>query len=144
MSGQQPAPWRAQRDHAIAVHAEAERRRREAETGRARDLVAAFVQDATARGLRPTALRAFAVNGSATYRTALRGWYVRRDRSIAVGVDGQYYLLGVPASWSARLTGAPPAPSEPRPVIGVGARDGESVQLQLLLRRRREAGDDFP
>ena len=46
--------------------------------------MADFARAAHARGLRLTALTARAYNGRATYRTGLRGWYLRPDRSLAV------------------------------------------------------------
>jgi len=140
----QEADWRARRDHAVAEHAAAERRRREAETERARALVAEFVREATGRGLRTTRLSAVAYDSSVRYRTNLYGWYVHRDRNLAVTVDGEYYVLGVPSSLRQRFTGAQLTPSDPQLVIGVGARDGESVKLETLLRWRLDAGDDWP
>lgn len=136
--------WRAQRDLAITKHTEAFQARRAAETEQARRMVAGFAREAAARGLRTVALRAYAYDGSATYRTSLRGWYVHPDRTLAVGADGAYYILGVPASARARLLGAEVQPHDPKLIIGEGARDGESIALAELLRRRLLAGDDWP
>jgi hypothetical protein len=131
--------WRERRDLAVAHHAAEQERRRAAEVRQARQLVADFVRAAQERGLRPTDLTARAYNGRTRYRTGLRGWYVRADRSAAVGTDGEWYVLSVPASLRARLTGVTVAPQEPRLVVGEGGRDGESMPLKTLLQRRLDA-----
>ena len=52
---------------------------------------------------------------------------------MAVGTDGEFYLLTVPASLRARVRGADLAPSDPPLVLGKGARDGESIDLADAL-----------
>jgi hypothetical protein len=138
------AAWRERQRRAASVHGAAEERRLAAEAERARALIAEFVREAGELGLRPSALTAAPYRGGARYRTRLRGWYLRRDRSVAVGTDGEFYLLTVPASLRARVLGADPAPDRPRLVVGQGARDGESMPLDRLLRQRLDAGDDWP
>jgi hypothetical protein len=133
--------WRERRDHAFAQHAAEDRRRREAEGRQARELVAEFVREARERGLPTSPLTARAYNGRARYRTGLHGWYLRADRSLAVGTDGELYLLAVPASLRARFTGATVQPQQPRLVVGEGGRDGESIPLQTLLRNRLATPD---
>jgi hypothetical protein len=129
-------PWHEQRRRAVAEHGAALRRRQAAESAQARRLVAAFTTEARLRGLPITALTAQAYNGRGRYRTGLRGWYLKPDRSVAVSEDGGFYILTVPASLRARLTGVELVPAEPRLVIGEGARDGESIPLETLLRQR--------
>jgi hypothetical protein len=63
---------------------------------------------------------------------------------IAVGTDGGYYVLSVPASLRARITGVTIEPQDPRLIVGEGARDGESVPLKTLLQMRLDAGDKWP
>ncbi|MGA8114643.1 MAG: hypothetical protein WCA46_13340, partial [Actinocatenispora sp.] len=138
------ARWQEQRQRAISVHAEAQRQRESSEARQARDLVAGFARRATERGLRPTPLQARAFNGRARYRTGLHGWYLKPDRSLAVGTDGEFYILAVPASVRARVTGAHLTPGQPRLTIGEGARDGESIPLRTLLQLRLDGGDDWP
>lgn len=138
------AARREQHRRAAAVHAAAEQQRRSAEAEQARRLIAEFVAEAGARGLPATPLTAAPYQGGPRYRTSLRGWYLRRDRSVAIGTDGEFYLLAVPAGLRARLLGARPQPDRPRLVIGQGGRDGESMPLSQLLRRRLDAGDDWP
>jgi hypothetical protein len=125
--------WREQRARAVAAHGDALAARRAAETARARELIAAFVQDATVRGLPTEPLKALPYKGSGSYRTGLRGWYIHPDRSVAVGEDGEYYVLGVPPSVRGRLTGVTVAPAEPPLIVGEGARDGASAPLETLL-----------
>jgi hypothetical protein len=137
------AAWQEQRGRAISAHAAADARRKAAEIEQARELVAQFVRQARERGLRLTPLAARAYNGRTRYRTGLRGWYLRPDRSLAIGGDGQFYILSVPATVRARFTGAVVQPQPPRLVIGEGGRDGESIPLQVLLRRRLDAGDGW-
>ncbi len=138
------AQWRRQRDRTVAAHGAALDRQTAAEIARARDLVAQFAAQARERGLRPTALTARPYHGRGRYRTGLRGWYLRPDGVLAVGEDGEFYVLTVPASVRARFTGVSVRPGEPRLVIGDGARDGERIALEELLRRRLAAGDDWP
>jgi hypothetical protein len=130
--------WREHRRRAAAFHAESLDRRREAEAADARRLITAFVATARERGIAPEQLVARSYSNGATYSTKLRGWYIRSDRTLAVGDDGQYYVLTVPGGWRTRLTGASVAPSQPPLVVGVGARDGESRALADLLRDRLE------
>jgi hypothetical protein len=63
---------------------------------------------------------------------------------MAISGDGQFYILSAPATMRARFTGVVVRPQEPRLVIGEGGRDGESIPLQVLLRRRLDAGDNWP
>jgi hypothetical protein len=136
--------WREQRRQAARDQAAAIGRRKNEETSRARGLVADFVREATARGLRTTELRARGYDGRSSYRTGLVGWYLPRDRTIAAGTDGECYLLVVPDSLRARLVGVTLAPYDVPLQIGRGARDGESIDLPALLQLRLDAGDDWP
>ena len=142
MSDEQ-SEWAQRQRQAAAAHAAREDQRRAVETERARQIVADFVREARARGLRTERLAVRPYNGRGTYRTGLEGWYVRRDHSLAVGTDGEFYVLSVPASLRARLTRAHPEPSDPPLIAGKGARDGHSMALDALLRQRLEAGDAF-
>jgi hypothetical protein len=107
-------------------------------------LIAEFVREATARGLRVTALTARSCRGGGPYRTGRRGWYLSPDRTLAVGTDAEFYVLTVPASLRARFTGVEVQPHDPRLTVGEGARDGESIPLRTLLRMRLDAGDTWP
>lgn len=129
MPDENPQAWRDQRSEAAAAHAKALERRQTGESAQARELIAEFVRTATERGLEPVRLRARSYDGQSRYRTPLRGWYLRRNESVAVGTDGEFYVLNVPASLRARVAGTTPAPSEPPLILGKGGRDGESIDL---------------
>jgi hypothetical protein len=137
------AGWRDSRREVFEVHARAQRRAEEAQSRQARPLVEDFVRRARAAGLTAGPLRARAYSGSATYRTGLRGWYLQPDGPLAVGDDGEFYVLIAPAGLGARLRGVEVAPSPPPLAVGRGARDGESMSLRELLERRLAAGNSF-
>jgi hypothetical protein len=138
------AAWHEQRRQAVAGHAAALDATRAAEADQAAALLAGFVTEAAARGIEPTVLSARSFDGRATYKTRLRGWYLKANKSVAVGADGRYYALTVPSSLRARFTGAEVEPSVPRLVIGAGGGDGETMPLAQLLRRRLDAGVTWP
>lgn len=137
---QRPDDWAGRRRDAAAEHAARIDRARSAEAEQARALLAGFVAEATARGLPTVALRARAHNGRALYRTGLTGWYLRRNGSLAVDENGDFFLMTAPTSLTSRLRGTTLAPSDPPLVVGVGGRDGESMPLPDLLRLRLEDG----
>ncbi|WP_203711127.1 hypothetical protein [Asanoa siamensis] len=128
--------WREQRRLAIEAHDRAQRDRKAREAEQAAALIARFVADAEARGIAPEALTAPAHRGNVRYRTGLRGWYLDRRRSVAVGTDGLFYLLTTSNSVRSRLSGVRPEPGPAPLVVGEGGRDGDSIPLRDLLRRR--------
>lgn len=130
--------WRAERREALAAQAAALDRRRAAETAEAREHLAGFVRAMTELDVPPVTLRARVPHSHTTYRTNLTGWYLRRNRSLAVSTDGEFFILDVPASVRARLFGAQLAPTDPPLIVGKGARDGESIPLEKLLWLRIE------
>jgi len=138
------AQWTEQRRQAIAGHAAALEAGRAAEAREAAALLDDFVRRAAERGLKPHPLAARTFDGRATYKTHVRGWYLKSNRSVAVGEDGEYYVLTVPASLRARFTGADLSPSTPRLIVGAGGGDGETVPLAQLLGRRLDAGAVWP
>ncbi len=144
MDADDRAAWDEQRRQAIAGHAAAFEAGRAAEAEQAGKLLADFVRRAAERDLPPTVLRARAFDGHATYRTRLRGWYLKANRSVAVGEDGRFYVLSVPSSLRARFAGADVSPSTPRLIVGAGGGDGETMPLEQLLRRRLDAGAVWP
>ncbi|MDX2969594.1 hypothetical protein [Kribbella solani] len=131
--------WREERRQAATEHAAALERKKAAETARARELLRDFIAALKERGVAPEPLRAQVIGSNASYRTELVGWYLRRNRSLAVDVDGNFYILGVPASLKARVTGARVEASDPPLVVGQGARDGESMPLAELLQLRLDS-----
>jgi hypothetical protein len=133
------ASWREERREAAAAQAAALERRKAGESAQARELLVGFVQEMRARGVEPEPLRAQVVGSAASYRTGVVGWYLRRNRSLGVDADANFYILGVPASLKSRLAGVTLLPSDPPLVVGQGARDGESMPLKELLRLRLES-----
>ncbi|MBD7999087.1 MULTISPECIES: hypothetical protein [Oerskovia] len=123
------AAWRAQRTEAAAHQAAELERRRAQESAEAAVLLREFVAEAGRRGIAPVPLQARSYAGDATYRTRTLGWYLRKNRTLAVGTDGAFYVLSVPGGLSARLRGAVLTPSDPPLVLGKGGRDGESISL---------------
>ncbi|GAA0553966.1 hypothetical protein GCM10010172_40640 [Paractinoplanes ferrugineus] len=138
------AAWHEQRRQAIAGHAAAQAASRETEARQATALLTAFVRRAAERGLPPRPLAARSFDGRATYRTRAKGWYLKSNRSVAVGEHGEYYVLTVPASLRARFAGADLSPSTPRLIVGAGGGDGETIPLAQLLDQRLDAGVSWP
>ena len=138
------AAWNEQRRRAIDEHAAALAAGREAEARQAGDLLAAFVRQAAERGLPPQPLTARTFDGRSTYRTKARGWYLKSNRSVAVGEHGEYYVLTVPSSLRSRFAGADVSPSTPRLIVGAGGGDGETIPLSKLLDQRLDSGVSWP
>ncbi|MGJ7441062.1 hypothetical protein [Aquipuribacter sp. MA13-6] len=132
-----PEDWTDERSRIIAAQAAAAERALAKETAQAQALVDAFVVEARRRGVAPTPLLAPGRReGGRRYRTGLTGWYLSRDDRVAVDTEGRYYVLRAQGGLRERLTGATVQPSDPPLVVGRGARDGESIDLQRLLQRR--------
>lgn len=126
--------WREQQAEAARERAAALARQQAGETARARTLIEDFMQRVDRDGPPPVPLKARGFDGR-SYRTALTGWYVRGDRSCAVGVDGQFYVLRVPGGLAGRLRGVTVEASDAPMVLGAGGRDGDSVGLGDALER---------
>ncbi len=107
-------------------------------------LIADFARRAAEASLSTTRLRARSYGGNASYRTNVDGWYIRRDHSIGVGADGNFYVLSTPSSLAARVSGVVITPSNAPLELGRGARDGESIPLADALEKRLAAGDAYP
>ncbi|WP_432510539.1 hypothetical protein [Kineococcus sp. SYSU DK001] len=107
---------------------------RAAETAQAQDLLRGFVAELHRRGREPGPLRARA--GSVRCRTDVVGWYLRANGSLGVDPAGRYYVLDVAPVLLGRFRRVHLEPVEPPLQVGRGARDGESVELAELLRRR--------
>ncbi|BCJ41788.1 hypothetical protein GCM10010168_74760 [Actinoplanes ianthinogenes] len=138
------AAWLAHHRQAVAGRAAALEAGRTAEARQATALLEEFVRKAAERGLTPHPLTATSYDGRWTYKTRVRGWYLKANRTVAAGEDGEYYVLTVPASLRARFTGADLSPSMPRLIVGAGGGDGEPIPLRDLLDRRLEAGARWP
>ena len=111
----------------------------QAESREAQQLLDAFVVEARSRGIAPEPLRATLMDGHGV-KTDKLGWYLRKNKSVAVGDDGAYYVLTVPGGLRERLRGVRLTPSPPPLEVGRGGRDGETGDLAEFLRKRLEAG----
>ncbi len=140
--GDDAAKRRAERGEQAAYHVEAQRRRREQESAKAQVWVDRFVARATQAGLATEELTARPWSGRGRYRTGVLGWYLRRDRSVGVSLDGGYYPLVVAPVRFGRWRTVPLDPSPPPLQVGQGARDGESVALDVLLEMRLGWSED--
>lgn len=143
-SSSSDAAWREERSRNAAHQAAGLERRRAAESAQARELIREFVARATAEGVPTVRLVARAYRGNGRYRTTIDGWYLRKNQSVGVGTDGEFYVLSVEGSLRARLRGAQVPPSDPPLVLGQGARDGESIDLAEALARALAGTTDAP
>ena len=131
--------WRAERREAAAAHKAALEARKAGESAQARELLVGFVREMTERGVEPEELRAQVVGSGTSYRTGVVGWYLKKNRSLGVDPDANFYILGVPASLKSRLSGVRLTPSDPPLEVGRGARDGESMPMAQLLQLRLDS-----
>jgi len=99
-------------------------------------LIDGFIAKAMGLGIDPEPLRARTFAG-AEVKTDKVGWYIRKNKSIAVGTDGGYYQLTVPggSGFLERLRGVKLAATAPPLVVGRGGRDGETGDLVEFLDR---------
>jgi hypothetical protein len=109
------------------------------ESQQAQRLIDAFVAESRARGIAPEPLRATLYSGQSV-KTDKLGWYLRKNRSLAIGEDGAYYVLTVPGGLRERFAGVRLTPTPPPLIVGKGGRDGESGSLSDFLGWRLEAG----
>ena len=109
-----------------------------AESRKAQLLIDQFVADARAAGIPPEPLKATLYTGQ-TVKTDKRGWYLRKNQSVAIGDDGAYYILTVPGGWAERLRGVHLTPTPPPLIVGKGGRDGETGDLAEFLQARLAA-----
>lgn len=102
------------------------------EAKEAQKLIDAFLVDVARAGIVPTPLTATLLGG-AKVKTDKQGWYLRKNRSLAIGTDGGYYVLTAPGGWRERIRGVTLEPTLPVLVIGRGGRDGETGELAEFL-----------
>ncbi len=117
-------------------HVQAQRRRSEEESAKAQVLIDRFVEQANRAGLPTEELTARPRSGGGRYRTGVVGWYLRRNRTVGVGVDGSFYVLNVAPVRFGRWRTVPIDPTPPPLVVGKGAGDGEVFDLDVLLQQR--------
>ena len=68
--------------------------KQKAESARASEYLTQFVESAKEQGLPTEPLIVRGYGGKGTAKTPLVGWYLKNDRSMAVDVDGNFYLQG--------------------------------------------------
>ncbi len=107
-------------------------------------LIRDFVAQAASAGLEPEPLRIRGAGGRGRVRTNVRGWFLKRDESVAIDADGLFYVMRLPTSPLAALTGTRIEPSDPPLELGRGGRDGESMPIADALAGRLAAGDAWP
>ena len=129
--------WREQQRATAAAHEEVLIARQRAEAAAAREQISSFLRRVQAQkfGPQPVELQARSYDGKTRYKTPLTGWYLRKDETVAIDTQGNFYVLTVPGSLSARFKGVTPVPSEPTLVLGAGGKDGESIDLSAALAR---------
>jgi hypothetical protein len=139
--GDEAAERRRELTERAAYHAEVQRRRGEEESAKAQLLIDRFVAQAKQAGLPTEELLARPWSGSARYRTAVTGWYLRRNRTVGIGEDGAFYVLTVPPVRFGRWRTVHVDPTPPPLVVGKGAGDGEVFDLDVLLQKRLRWSD---
>ncbi len=105
----------------------------------AQELIDAFLRDVARACISAEPLRATLYTGQSV-KTDKRGWYLRKNQSVAVGEDGGYYILTVPGGLKERLRGVRLRRSPPPLIVGKGGRDGETGDLVEFLARRLQQG----
>ena len=134
--GEDAAQHRAAQAERARYHVEALRRRGEEESAKAQVLIDRFVEKATQAGLPTEELTARPWSGRGRYRTGITGWYLRRNGTVGVGVDGSFYVLVVPPVRLGRWRTVQIEPTPPPLIVGKGGRDGDTFDLDELLEMR--------
>ena len=105
-----------------------------AEAAQAQVLIDDFLAQVKAKGIAPVPLRATLYSGQSV-KTDKRGWYLRKNESLAIGENGEYYILTVPGGLKERLRGVQLKPSLPPLYVGKGGKDGDTGDLREYLDR---------
>ncbi len=130
-----PDDWTTRRAEVIRAQEEALRAARRDEHEKATALLREGIAAFEAAGIAAVPLRARTDRGGSV-RTSLRGWYLKKDHSIAVDTEARYYVMRVAGGLAAHFRGEDPEPTEAPLVVGRGARDGETFDLPELLEMR--------
>lgn len=132
------ATWRERRREAAAAHADALAQKQMQESAQAQVLIQEFIGQAHARGLAPEPLVVQGYGGKGTAKSQVRGWYLRLDKTVGIGENGEFYVLTAPLSLLDRIRGIRITPQPPPLVIGQGGRDGEAMDMADALARALE------
>ncbi|WP_022908986.1 hypothetical protein [Aestuariimicrobium kwangyangense] len=98
----------------------------------AQKLIDDFVATCVERGIAPEPLKARLMTGQVV-KTDRKGWYIRANKSLAIGDGGEFYQLTVPGSMLERLRGVNLEPTQPVLVVNRGGRDGDAGDLADFL-----------
>lgn len=126
--------WAAQRTEAAREQHRRLQARQQVEHAKARTILAEFV--AVARDRLPTErllVKGYGGRGSA--KSDIEGWYLRIDKTVGLGIDGEFYVLTAPLGVLDRVRGVHVAPTPPPLIIGAGGKDGDSIDLVDALER---------
>ncbi len=125
---------RARRAEQAAQFSELREGKQRQESKAAQKLIDEFLVEADRRGVEPGPLRATLLSGHSV-RTDKTGWYLRKNHSLAIGVDGSYYQLTIMGGLAERLRGAKLTATPPPIYVGSGGKDGETGDLTDFLER---------
>ncbi len=135
--------WADQRRKNAQARAQMLQAQEAADSAQAAGYLRQFVAAATRLGPAAEALVVRNPVSGRTAKTAVRGWYLKEDRSVAVGDDGQYYLLTAPLTlWDTFRTVSPKVVAPPL-ILGKGGRDGESIDLTEALSKRIPSWQEY-
>lgn len=129
--------WSAKRREVVAAQERALAHARQAEHAKATALLRDAARDFEAAGIAPHPLSAHPYSGSRPVKTTLVGWYLKMDRTVGFDPEGRYYILSAPGDLLTRLRGASIEATDAPLVVGRGGRDGEAIELSILLSLRR-------
>lgn len=125
---------RAKRAEQAAQFAELREGKQRQESKAAQKLIDEFLVEASNQGVEPGPLKATLLSGHSV-RTDKTGWYLRKNHSLAIGVDGSYYQLTIMGGLAERLRGAKLTATPPPIYVGSGGKDGETGDLSDFLQR---------
>jgi len=99
-------------------------------------MLAEFLPVVTAHGPAPVDLMVQGYGGKGEARTRLKGWYLRNNRTVALGTDGKFYVLIAPLNaLHPRFLKVDVQPSRPPLIIGEGGKDGDTIELSEAIER---------
>ena len=128
------AQSRARRAEQAAQLAELREGKQRHESRAAQGLIDEFLLQAQRLGVEPGPLRATLLSGHSV-KTDKTGWYLRKNHSLAIGIDGGYYQLTIMGGLAERLRGAKLTATPPPIYVGSGGKDGETGDLTDFLER---------
>jgi hypothetical protein len=126
--------WAAQRTEAAREQERRLHARQQVEHDRAHAILRDFVAVAREH-LTPERLLVKGYGGRGVAKSDVDGWYLRVDKTVGLGTDGEFYVLTAPLGMLDRIRGVRLTPTPPPLVIGAGGKDGDSIDLVDALER---------